>query len=354
MTDTIFNIVQSNNSGGMENVYLDYANILNKNFNIICITSKNFIHLEKLKAANIKTEILNIKGHYDIVASIKLFLLIKKHSPKLIIAHNGRGFALVNLYKKLFCHKSLTTLAISHGGRIKRLLNFNSIITVAKHLEKPIKEKNFKGKLETIYNAIHIRPYNLIQKKHPDFTFGILSRLSPEKNIITAIEAFEIFIQKTTPDTKLIIAGDGPELKSLKQIIHQKHLQKHITFLGWIRDKEKFFNNIDTFLQPASDEPFGLTILESFNYHVPVISVNSCGPKEIITHNKNGYLYQNATSKSELYTLMHKIYNNQDHIPTITQNAYQGLEHKFSYQNLEKKLTSFITTELINNPKTTD
>ena len=90
-------------------------------------------------------------------------------------------------------------------------------------------------------------------------------------------QCIELYPDKPIYDIPAISKCTGEELT--------KNLQKQITLLGWITDKEKFFNDIDTFLQPASDEPFGLTILESFNYHVPVISVNTGGPKEIITHN---------------------------------------------------------------------
>ena len=141
MKKTIFNIVQSNINGGLENVFLEYSKILQKDYRLICIISEGFVHLNKLKKLGIEVEILNIKGHFDIFSAIKLFFLRKKYSPDLMIAHNGRSFAVVNLYNKIFIKRNFKTIAVSHGGNPKRLVNFDYIITVAEHLANNIKKK---------------------------------------------------------------------------------------------------------------------------------------------------------------------------------------------------------------------
>jgi glycosyltransferase involved in cell wall biosynthesis len=337
MSKIIFNIIQSNVAGGMENVFLDYSKILKQNnFNLIAVTSKNFVHLQELKNSGIQTEVLNISGHFDFIAAIKLWFLIKKYSPQLIIAHNGRSFAALNLARKLFNFQNLKLLAISHGGGVKRILNFGYIISVAKHIEEKIRAKNFKGKIQTIHNGVKIISYEKIKKSGNNFNFGLMSRLSAEKNIEIAINAFA---KLPFENSALIIAGEGPKMNDLKQLAKNLNIENKVKFIGWIKDKKTFFDEIDVFLQPSLNEPFGLTILEAFNYKTPVIAANVFGPKEIIKNNLTGFLFE-AKSADSLTQIMEKIYENISQ--NIIENAYQHLIADFSYEKMAQNLVTFI------------
>ena len=186
--------------------------------------------------------------------------------------------------------------------------------------------------------------------KNKDFTFGTLSRLSPEKNIVTAIKAFKLFI-RDVDNAKLLITGDGPKLCSLTKLVEQENLQNHVSFIGYVEDREVFFDKIDVLLHPATKEPFGLVILEAFNYYVPVIGVNSGGLKEIIRHKFNGYLYDNPSSHQSLYKAMHDYYFNKIKDRTeIVGNARKVLEESFSIKNTENKLLLLISKIISGSP----
>lgn len=337
MSRTIFNIIQSNaTGGGMENVFLDYSQILKQNgYNLIAVVSKNFVHSEILKKSGINIEVLDIKGHFDLFAAFKLRALIKKYSPELIIAHNGRTFAAINLARIFGGFKNIKLLAVSHGGSIKRILKFDYIIAVARHIEEKIRAKKFSGKMQTIYNGIKIVPYQKPNRSGQGFNFGILSRVSKEKNIEIAIQAFK---KISVPNSLLIIGGEGLELDNLKQLAGNNN---NIKFIGWVKNKRSFFDSINIFLQPAGNEPFGLTILESFNYQTPVIAANTDGPKEIIKPDFTGYLFT-ANSADSLLQLMESCYQNRSGLKKITEEAYRDLVNDFSYERMEKELLSFI------------
>ena len=337
---TIFNIIQSEvKGGGMENIFFDYSQIIKqrKDVRLICVVPKNFCHLAELQNAGIETKFLCIKGHFDIFAGLKLLFLIKKLKPDLVIGHNGRSFAAISFCKKFTKFKSL---AVSHGGSVKRILGFDAIIAVAGHIEKRILKAGFKGQVKTIHNGHKILPFT----KNPqskNFTFGVLSRLSKEKNIAAAIENFKKFASEVEKNSSLIIAGGGNEEENLKNLVVSLGLEKQVSFIGWISDKKDFFNSIDVFLQPALAEPFGITILEGFNFQTPVIACNSFGPKEIITNNYSGYLFEEKDENS-LFEMMKKAYLQQDDFAKITENASKELQEKFSFEAMAKNLNEFI------------
>lgn len=350
MQPVIFNILQSNTKGGMENIFIDYAKILNSaNFKIICLTSTDFpenqiLDLEKIQRIN-----LNIKGHFDLLAAFKLFFLVKKYQPNLIIAHNGRSFATLNILKKLLALKT-KILAVSHGGNVKRLLGFDYAIGVASHITQNIKDRNFKGEIKTIYNGLKITPVKTGLKQNKIFTFGTLSRLSLEKNIALTLKAFAKFNQKINRNSKLIIGGEGPEKENLIKLTRDLDVADKVDFIGWISDKEKFFNQIDIFVQSAFKEPFGLTIIESFNYQCPVLAADSGGPKEIIKNNYSGFLFKTNSEKS-LFLKMKQIYENKGDFPKIRKQALKELKNKFSYEIMAGSLIKFINSALRIKPK---
>ncbi len=345
MAKTIFNLIQSDSiGGGMENIFLEYSQIINdhtdqENVNLICIIPQKFCHLEALKKQKIKIEFLNIGGHFDVFAAIKLHFLIKKYSPNLIISHNGRSSATINLCQKIFGNCSYKTLAVCHGGSVKRVLGFNYAIAVAGHIETGLKNNFFKGSVKTIYNGHKIVDFCKSKIVRP-LTFGVLSRLSKEKGVDLAIRSFKKFNDKINSDSYLIIGGEGLELEDLQSLTKNLNLTKKVKFIGWVKNQAEFFNQIDIFLQPAAKEPFGITILESFNYKTLVIAANADGPKEIIEDNLSGYLFD-PNQEDSLFRAMQKAYEEQPNQQIII-NAYQSLEDKFSRQIMAEKLMQFI------------
>jgi glycosyltransferase involved in cell wall biosynthesis len=341
----IFNIVASNVRGGMESVFVNYAQILkDSDFEVICLSSSNFPYNATLDEEGIKRISLNIKGHFDIFAAIKLLKLIKKHNPKLIIAHNGRVFALLNLIKKFSGH-NFKIIGVSHGGSLKRLLKFDGVIGVAKHIVKNIKDCGFKGRVETIYNGVEVAKVTKKKSKNKDFTFGVMSRLSSEKNIEMTIEAFGEFVKKVNEDAKLVIAGEGDEKEALEKLVQELGIENKVKFIGWVSDKGKFFNEIDIFVQSSIRESFGITIIESFNYLTPVISSNALGPKEIIKDGKNGFLFK-LEKKNDLFLKMKKVFKEKDDLEKITKQAYRDLTKKFSFDKMADSLKSVINAIL--------
>lgn len=343
MKKLIFNITQSNVKGGMENIFVEYAKILNNDFEVICLTSTNFPENHILDKERITKINLNIKGHFDILASIKIFFLIKKYRPNLIIAHNGRSFATINILKKFFGLK-IKTLAISHGGNPKRLINFNYIITVAKHIENKINESGFKGTIKTIYNGIHIKQkISKIQKNSDNFVFGAMSRLSKEKNIDLTIKAFAKFVNEVNKDSKLIIAGEGVEKEELINLAKELKIEEKIEFIGWVKNLENFFINIDLFIHSSFNEAFGIVIIESFKYNCPVLVSDSCGPKEIVEDRQTGFLFDPNESNS-LYFKMKEIYLKRKELNIIKDNAFKILNEKFSYEIMANSLIKFVNS----------
>ena len=116
--------------------------------------------------------------------------------------------------------------------------------------------------------------------------FGFLGRMAPEKGILTLIKAVsKVHLSKKI---KLVIGGNGPQLKSAKNLSSQLNLDAN--FIGWVKFKEDFFNQIDVLVIPSESETFGIVALEAMIRRIPVVSTPTNGAKNIIVDGKSGLI----------------------------------------------------------------
>ena len=103
--------------------------------------------------------------------------------------------------------------------------------------------------------------------------FLTASRLVPYKNIHAIVEAF-----RDLPGQRLIVAGDGPELKRL-----QAAATSNVTFAGFVSNGElrKLMGSARAFVF-AAEEDFGITPLEAQSEGTPVIALGRGGLRETI------------------------------------------------------------------------
>ena len=92
------------------------------------------------------------------------------------------------------------------------------------------------------------------------------------------------------PGHWLWIAGTGPEERSLRARAQELGIEKRVRFLGWRRDVGSLLASADVLVCPSREEPLGNVIIESWAHEVPVVAAASAGPRELISHEKDGLL----------------------------------------------------------------
>jgi glycosyltransferase involved in cell wall biosynthesis len=76
------------------------------------------------------------------------------------------------------------------------------------------------------------------------------------------------------------------------QPINQPDLSFHHYYLGRLKHDimPMVYSAANVFVAPSRSETFALTVLESLACGTPVVAFDTTGPKEVITHKRNGYL----------------------------------------------------------------
>lgn len=117
-----------------------------------------------------------------------------------------------------------------------------------------------------------------------------VGRLSPQKNYASLIRAFKYVVDKH-PDWTLEIYGDGPQDMEFKCLIEKLSLKKHAFLKGFSSDVKGIMTNASIFTLTSVFEGFGLVIVEAMACGLPIVSYACpCGPQDIITEGKDGFL----------------------------------------------------------------
>lgn len=127
-------------------------------------------------------------------------------------------------------------------------------------------------------------PYE--KRRFPELRVGLLSNLTADKGLDTAIELLQKALSRHIP-LRLILAGRAHD-KAAKMSIDAAMAEfgQHLEYLGPISDEEKhsYFQNLDIFLFPTCyiNEAQPRVILEALSYGVPVITrARSCIPGDV-------------------------------------------------------------------------
>ena len=153
-------------------------------------------------------------------------------------------------------------------------------IELAKFERPEIKEEN----LATLRSKLGI--------KEDEKMLLSLSRISYEKNIQAVLAAFAQVLKEENK-VKLVVAGDGPYLDSLKEQAVQLQIQDQVIFTGMIAPSETalYYKAADFFISASTSETQGLTYLESLASGTPVIAHGNPYLDNLISDKMFGTLY---------------------------------------------------------------
>lgn len=119
-------------------------------------------------------------------------------------------------------------------------------------------------------------------------TAMFVGRLIPLKQVDLLLRAWKEAMSGS--DSRLLVAGDGPELGPLKGLVEVLGVDG-VEFLGRRNDIEKLLAAADLFVLPSSQEGLSMALLESMAAGVPPLVSDLPGHRSLIRHAVNGWLF---------------------------------------------------------------
>ena len=172
-----------------------------------------------------------------------------------------------------------------------------------------------------------------------------VSRLSPEKDLVTMLEAVKLVI-KTIPEFRLSIVGDGPERSRLEQAASRLQLKSHVEFLGERNDVPDLLPQAGFYVSSSLTEGISLTLLEAMSVGLPIVATAVGGNPEIVQQPETGLLVPSA-NPDLLATAIIQMCSQSDHWMNMGQAARTRVEQHFNvrsmirdYENLYHEILS--------------
>lgn len=171
---------------------------------------------------------------------------------------------------------------------IVSLSRVDHFVAISHYVARRIR-KIYGKEPSVIYPPVEIERFSLQEKKEEYFI--TVSRLVPYKRVDLIVEAFSHL-----PQHKLIVIGNGPEMKRIKQMA-----TKNVEILGYQSDEimRSYVAKANGFIF-AAEEDFGICVVEAQATGTPIIAFGKGAALETVIEKQTGVFFRNQTVASLL------------------------------------------------------
>lgn len=153
------------------------------------------------------------------------------------------------------------------------LKNMDGVIAPSERVEALLERYGVKISIRVIPTGVDIKSMNEADNRDIRAELDIdkdapviltLSRIAAEKKIDHILDVMPDIMEEF-PKVKLVIAGDGPDVKMLKEHVERLTLEDYVIFTGAIphEDVGNYYKMADLFVSASDTETQGLTYIEA-------------------------------------------------------------------------------------------
>ena len=274
-----------------------------------------------------------ILDQWTIVQSLvkRLDEIIPEIKPDILHAHSPalNGLAALKVAKKYNiplvyeCRAFWEDAAVDHGTATEGGLRYrftkmletfvfkqtDAITTICEGLRSDIVARGIPAeKITVIPNAVDIEHF--AYGVEPEQTLraqlglqnktvlGFIGSFYAYEGLPLLLEAFPKILEKR-PETRLLLVGGGPQEALIKKKTNELGLEQQVIFTGRIPHDQvqDYYNQVDIFVYPRlsmrlTDLVTPLKPLEAMAQGRLVVASDVGGHKELIDHQRNGYLFK--------------------------------------------------------------
>ncbi len=132
-----------------------------------------------------------------------------------------------------------------------------------------------------------------------EFVIACIARLSHEKGVDILLSAARKFAAENR-ETRILIAGDGPEALSLRNEGSRPALAGHVRFLGRITRPQELMAAADLVVLPSRSEGMPNVALESYEVGTPILATDVGAVAQVILDGKTGWIVQSDSAAALL------------------------------------------------------
>ena len=331
-----------NHIGGIEQCAINYSKAfsLDPKYNIYTILpNKNICYKDQLVGELFEVSIKN-----KIKLFISIIFIIHKVRPDFIILHCSRGLKLFQILSKIY---KFNIAGVNHGFNLNKFIKHaDFLFCINKSQIKQLTDRVKNKKPDIVYFPNVTEVNKNIEKKviSNKVVIGTLSRIDFKyKNLDKIVLAAKIMKNKDM-DFIFHIGGDYGEIGRLKKMVHDFGLNDKFLFKGFIKDKAKFFSEIDIFCMPSKEETFGISYIEAMAHKVPCVATNTSGALEIFLEKDCAIIIDKDNEggiSNKIYESIQFIIINDQFMSDMIIKSLSIVEEHFSLNSLITRFKKF-------------
>lgn len=349
--------------GGAEKMLLHFCSFFEKDAEVfLCLHPKMRQYFDnKLK----NTEIIFLESdgfsYFKIIK--ELIKIIKKNNISIVYTHGIKTNLIGVILKKVLRVKFFVTihsdLVYDYNNKLKQLIFLLFEKVIVHSADKTITvSKNLEQKILTRHNVITTTIHNGVmeindsdmedyeENETQNLSILFVGRLCKVKNIELLLESLKLLNEKKYAFSCDIV-GEGEEKKNLIKLSEDLGLTDRVNFHGFKSNISHFMKKNDVLIMTSLMEGIPMVILEAFSNKKPVISSNVGGVSELITHNRNGILYE-TNNREELFNILVRCCTYEYDLNTLGENAYKDFLENWNCEKMcEKYYNLFVEEEVI-------
>ncbi len=307
---------------------------------------KSFFRLIKVHKKE-RINIIYLSGHDNHIISPFIFRVIFKVPILMKMPTDYENYIrIVHLTEKQNFMAKLINYSWFKFYKWFVLKRLNFMRPINQKMYEDLINLNFPRKrILKLSNGIESKRFiGLKKKRHSGINFGFVGRLTKIKNLHFLLQVFKQYFSKY-PEDKLLIYGEGPEKDIILRFIHHYNLNENVLLIGFEKQKEEIYPNLDVLINSSYGEGISNVILEAMATRTFVIASKVQGNTDLIEHGVTGLLYD-LNIENDLLKQLNYYKNNSELVNQILDNALEEIKLNYDIEVISNKMYRFLKSNL--------
>jgi glycosyltransferase involved in cell wall biosynthesis len=200
------------------------------------------------------------------------------------------------------------------------------------------------ARVTVIPNGIDLSAYSPRPDRSPLRRVVMVAGLRRIKGLDVLIAAAARIVA-SSPDTRFVIAGDGPERESALRHVRELGIETSFEFLGHRDDVPAVLANADLFVLPSRSEAFPNAVIEAMAAGLPVVATQVGGIVELVQPERTGVLVPSDDPEALADAVMSLIAD-PDRANALGRTARQEIERQYSLSSMVARFEELYEAEL--------
>ena len=222
-------------------------------------------------------------------------------------------FFLPDWKEKLYYHINRWTLR-----------RMDRVVVLSRHYENMLAQDGFEVvRIPSGFRNMAIPP----SEARPVYAAGMLSRFTGEKNIPMFVRAVKR-LHAERPDARFLIAGEGADEATLKQLVRDEGLEAVIDFPGFL-SRETFFSQVQVPVICSNIENLPYAVMEAMAHGLAGVATRVGGLPDLIEDGQTGYLVE-PRDDAALAEKIQRLLDHPEEAKAFGQAGLEKLQREFS------------------------